>query len=350
MAVAGAAVLALTACSGDDGGGSALPANAEPAEVVAAGLGERLENGASFTLTVDGDLEAIAERSGEPVPAELEQLLSDGLISGAFSPDGGFALTIGADGGFVEMRAVEEALYLRLDLDQVATTFPDAGEIPPPEVLRGQLEALPLPADLSAVATAALEGEWIGITGLSQEALQDFAQTMGAPPAEDMTEQEDAVRSVLEDEGLLDGQAFTERYLVVEGDGPTYDLTLMARDLVTTLNEVSAELEASLGAAAGDMGDLPTADEVPETLTGFSVTVEDGAATAIVADIATVAESAGETTQDIEPGDLVMTIALADLGDQLSVPDGATTIDFESLVTGVMGGLMGGGLGGGLAG
>ncbi len=349
MAVAGAAILALTACS-DDGGGDALPAGAEPDEVVAAGLGERLENGASFTLTIDGDLEAIAERSGEPMPPELEQLLSEGLVSGAFSPEGGFAMTIGADGGFLEMRAVEEALYLRLDLEQVATTFPDSGEIPPPEVLRGQLEALPLPADLSAVASAALDGEWIGITGLSQEALQDFAQTMGAPPAEDMTEQEDAVRSILEDEGLLDGEAFTERYLVVEGDGPTYDLTLMARDLVTTLNEISAELEASLGAAAGDMGDLPTADEVPESLSGFSVTIEDGAATAIAADIAAVAESAGETSTEIEPGELIATLALDDLGDQLSIPEGATTIDFEALVTGVMGGLMGGGFGGGLAG
>lgn len=346
MAVAGATMLALTACSDDGGGG--LSADAAPAEVVAAGLGDRLENGASFTLRVDGDLDAIAERVGEPAPPELEQLMTDGLVSGAFSPDGGFALTIGADGGFFEMRAVEEALYLRLDLDQVATTFPEAGEIPPPEVLRGQLEGFGLPPDLTALADAALAGEWVGITGLSQEAIEDFAASMGGavPSDDEAADQEEAVRAVLEERGLLDGDQFTERYLTVEGEGPTYDLTVMARDLVATLNEISAELEASLGAAAGNMGDLPTADEVPETLEGFSVTVEDGTATAITADVAEIAASAGEAIEEIESGELVVTIDLDDVGDQLSVPEGATTIDFETLITGVMGGLMGGGLAG----
>ena len=345
MAVAGAAALALTACSGN--GDTGLGPDASPQEVVAAGLGERLENGAAFTLTLDGDLDAIADRVGEPAPQGLQELMADGLVTGAFSPDGGFAITLGADGGFLELRAVEEALYLRLDLDKVATTFPDAGDIPPPEVLRGQLESLPLPPDLSAVAGAALDGEWVGITGLSQEALQDFAETMGGtgPSADEATEQQEAVRAILEDKGLLDGQTLTERYLTVEGEGPTYDLTVMARDLVTTLNEVAAELESSLGGAAGDMGDLPSAEDVPETLSGFSVTIEDGTATAIIADIAEVAASAGESMDEVQPGELVATLTLDDLGDQLTAPD-ATTIDFQSLITGVMGGLMGGGLAG----
>lgn len=340
LAVAGAAALALSACSGD--GGTA----AGPAGAVADGLGARLDDGAAFTLTLDGDLEAIAERSGEPIPPDLADLLSDGLVSGAFSPDGGFALTIGADGGFVEMRAVDEALYLRLDLEAVTTSFPDAGDVPPPEVLRGQLEALPLSPELSAVAEAALDGQWVGITGLSQEAIEDLASTMGGgvPSGDEAADQQEAVRELLEEQGLLDGQAFTERYLVVEGDGPTYDVTLMARDLVIAFNEISGELEQTLGAAAGDMGELPDTAEVPETLTGFSVTVEDGVATAIIADIAEVAESAGETVDELEPGDLVATLVLDDLGDQLAVPEGATTIDLEALVTGAMGALMGGGL------
>lgn len=346
MAAVGAVALALTGCS-DDGGGELGP-DASGAEVVAQGLGDRLDNGAAFTLTIDGDLEALAEESGEPVPPELEEVLADGLVSGAFSPDGGFALTLGAGDGFFEVRAVDEALYLRLDLAQVAETFPDAGEVPPPDVLRGQLQALPLGPEVAAVAEAALDGRWIGITGLSQEALQGFAESFGGavPPDEDVEAQQEAMRDVLEERGLLDGQAFTERYLVVEGEGPTYMLTVMARDLVTTLNEVAAEVEASLGPAAGEMGELPDATDVPEELSGFSVTVEDGTATAIGADVAAIGQSAGEDTGDLEPGDLLVTLDLEDLGDQLSVPGDATTIGFEALITGVMGAFMGGGLAG----
>jgi hypothetical protein len=350
MAVAGAAALALTACSGDGGGGAALGPDAAPAEVVAAGLDDRLENGAAFTLKVDGDLAAIGERTGEPMPPEMESLLTEGLVSGAFAPERGVALSIGGDGGFLEMRGVEEALYLRLDLEQMASTLPDAGDLPPPEVLRGQLQSMPLPPNLSAVAQAALDGDWVGITGLTQEAIQDFASSMGAVPDEQASEQQEALMDVLEERGLLDGQAFTEQYLTVEGEGPTYDVTVMARALVATLEEISAEVEGTVGAAAGDMDDLPSPDEVPETLSGFSVTVEDGTATAVAADMAAVAESAGESADDIEVGEFVVTLELDDIGDQLDVPADATTIGFEELITGVMGGLMGGGLGGSLTG
>lgn len=346
--MAGAAALALSACSSDgsDGDRGGLDADAAPADVVAAGLGDRLDNGAAFTLLVEGDLDAVAARTGEPLPAELERLLSEGLVSGAFHPEDGFALTIGSDGGFFEMRAVERALYVRLDLEQLSSTFPDVGEIPPPEVLRGQLEALPLSPDVSAFAEAALDGQWVGITGLSEEALQDLAGSLGAaPPDEDVADQQDAVRSLLEEHDLLDGDAFTQRYLSVDGDGPTYAVTVMARDLVATLDDITDELEGSLGPAAGDMGGLPDADDVPETLSGFSVTVEDGTATALGADVAMIADSAGEGIAELEAGDIVITLRLRDLGDQLSVPD-ATTIDVEELVTGVMGALMGGGLAG----
>lgn len=346
MAAAGAAMLALTACSGD--GGDELGADAAPAEVVAAGLDARLENGAAFTLSMDGDLEAIAERAGEPVPPELADMMEEGLVSGAFAPEQGFAMTLGADGGFFEMRAVDEALYLRLDLEAIASSFPEAGEIPPPDMLRGQIQEFGLPPDIQGLAEAALDGQWVGITGLSEEALTGFAESMGGtvPSSEDAEAQQEALTDILEEKGLLDGETITERYLTVEGDGPTYLVTVMARELVETLNEVAAELEANLGAAAGaDMGELPDTADVPETLSGFSVTVEDGTATAVGMDMAMMAESAGEPIEEIEPGELVMQVELDDLGDQLAVPGDATTIDFESFVTAVMGAMFMGGMG-----
>lgn len=346
-AVAGLTVLALSACSGGgDGGGNALPADASPAEVVAAGLGQRLDNGAAFTFTLEGDLDALAAQAGEPAPPEIEQLFRDGFVSGAFSPDGGFALTLGPGDGFFQLRAVEEAVYLRLDLEALGEFSPEASAaIPPPDALLAQLSLFQLPPDVLAVAEAAVNGEWVGITGLSQESLQSFAESMGAPPADDAEAQQEAVRDLLEDKGLLDGEAVTENYLEVTGEGPTYDVTVMARALVATFNEIAVELEDVLGEAAGDMGELPDAADVPEELSGFSITVEDGRATAISADLATVATAAGEDIDDLEPGDLTATMTLSDLGDQLAVPD-ATEIAFEDLVTVFMGAMMGGMLGG----
>lgn len=349
MAAASIAALALVGCSGDGGGGSELGADAGPEEVVAEGLGNRLENGAAFAISFEGDVDKLEQEAGESMPPELKELLTEDQITGAFQPEGGFALTIGADDGFLQMRAVEEALYLRFDLEALADLAGEEGaQIPPPEQLKGQLGMFGLPPDVQAVAEAALSGEWVGITGLTQQQLQDFAESMGqtVPDDSEVEDQQDAVMDILEERGLTDGTTFTERYLQVEGDGPTYDVTVMARQLVTTLNEISTELETTLGAAAGGMDDdLPDASEVPETLSGFSVTVEDGAATAVGADLAAVAQSAGEDTEGVEPGDLVLVVTLSDLGDQLSIPD-ATTIAFEDLVSGVMGGMMGGGLSG----
>lgn len=351
MAAASIAAVALAGCSGGEGGGdggdggsSSLGDDAAPAEVVAEGLGNRLENGAAFSLSFEGDLDQLeaSSDSGEPLPPQVEELLTDDQIRGAFQPDVGFALTIGDDDGFLQMRALEESLYLRFDLQALTELAgEEADQIPPPEQLQGQLGMFGLPPEVEAVAEAALSGEWVGITGLTEEQLQDFAESMGQTmPDEDEVDQ-DAIMDVLEEHGLTDGTRFTEEYLQVEGDGPTYDVTVMARQLVTTITEVSAELESTLGAAGGDMEDLPEADDVPETLSGFTITVEDGAATAVGADLAAVAQSAGEDTEGVEPGDLLMNMTLSDVGDELSVPD-ATTIAFDDLVSGVMGGLMGG--------
>lgn len=357
MAAAGAAALLLTGCSGDGGGGEGaaadLPADASPEEVVAAGLGDRLENGAAFTLTMEGDLEALAAEAGEPIPPEAEALFAEGFVSGAFAPETGFALTLGEGDGFLQLRGVEEALYVRVDLQALGEVSPDAmADLPDPQALQGQLGALGLPPEVQEVASAALAGEWVGITGLSQESLESFAESMGGqmPSEGDVEAQQEQLQALLEEKGLTDGDAFTERYLTVEGEGPTYDLTLMARAFVQTLNEIAADLEGQLGATGADMDELPTADDVPETVEGLSVTVEDGTATSLSADLATLAQSAGEDAGDLAEGDVTVRMDMADLGDELAVPEGATTIGFEQLVQSVMGSMFMGGMGGSLDG
>lgn len=345
----GASALVLAACSGGGGGEAS-----SPEEAVAQGLEERFENGAAFTLSVDGDLDALAEQAGEPAPPEAEALFNDGLVTGAISPEGGFAMTLGADEGFFEMRAVEEALYLRLDLEALQEFSPDtAGDVPDPEQLQSQLSAMGLPPTLQMTAETALQGGWIGITGLDQEALESFAEdfggtmggSAGVPSGEEASEAAEDVRAILEEEGLLDGQALTENYLQVTGEGPEYDVTVMARALVETLERVNAELQDSLGPMA-DTGEVPAPEDVPEEISGFQVTVEDGAATEVAGDLAALAESMGEDTGDLSEGDVTVRLQLDDLGDQLDVPSDATTIAFEELVQAAMGAMFSGSMGG----
>lgn len=346
MATVGAAALVLAGCS-DGGGGEA----SSPEEAVAQGLDARFEDGTAWTLSVDGDLDAIAGQLEEPAAAEAEELFNEGLVRGAFGPDGGFAMTVGTDDGFFEVRAVDEALYLRLDLEGLREFSPEAsGEVPDPEELMGQLEVLGLPPTLQMTAGALLEGGWIGITGLTQEQIQSFAEDFGGgglPSGEEASEAAEDVRALLEEEGLLDGEALTDRFLEVEGDGPTYDVTIMAREFFETMNELNAELQDTLGPMGGSADqDLPDPEDVPETLSGFTITVEDGQATEITGDVATITESAGEDADGLAEGDITVRLQLDDLGDQLEVPADATTIAFEELLEAAMGAMFGGSLGG----
>ena len=349
MAAVGASVLALTACSGDGGG-----AAGSPEEAVAQGLEARLQDGAAWSLSVDGDLDALAEQAGEPVPPEVEALFDEGLVRGAISPDGGFAMTLGADDGFFEMRAVEEALYLRMDLQALRELSPQSsGQVPDPEQLRAQVQQLGLPPTLQMTAEAALDGGWVGITGLTREAMQSFAEEFGGamggalPSGDEASEAAEDMRTLLEEEGLLDGQQLTERFLDVEGEGPTYDVTIRARELVETINAVNAELQDSLGAMAGSAPqEVPSPGEVPEEVSGFTITVEDGQATEIAGDVAAIAESAGEDPGELGEGDVTVRLALDALDDQLDVPSEATTVDFQELVQAAMGAMFSGTMGG----
>ncbi len=338
-ALAVAATLALTACSSDDGGGNGVDvgADAAPAEVVAAGIANRTTDGMSFKVTLEGDIEALEAAADEPAPPEVLGLFEDGFLSGALSPEGGFAMDLGQ---FLQFKVIEEALYLRIDLGELAAYSPDAAaELPSAAELQGMVAAFGLPPALADLANAALSGDWIGVTGLSEEAIESFSQNFGIemPTSDDASEQEERVRAIMDDLGLLDGTAFVETYLEVSGDGPTYDVTVQARKLAETLVELAGDLEDLTGGAAGD---VPDPADVPETLSGIQITVEDGRVTRITFDVAAVGESAGEDTGDMEPGDLLVHIDLGEISDELDAPD-ATTIDFSELQNAIMGAFLG---------
>lgn len=340
VAAIGATALALTACGGGGGG--------TPEEVVANGLAARFDNGAAFTLSIEGDLEELEERFGEEAPPEAAALFNEGLIRGAMSEDG-FALAIGPGAGFVEIRAIDETLYFRVDLDALADFSADMdAQIPDRATLQAQVDQFGLSEELTAVTQTALDGGWVGVTGLSEEALESLAEDFGMSTGEPAEGQEEQARAILEGLGFLDGETFTERYLIVEGDGPTYDVTIKARALVAAFVKLTQEIQESLGAAAmmAPEADMPDPADVPEEISGITVTVENGKLTRVAGDIAAIGQSAGEDTGELQVGDLAVVLALEDIGSQLDVPADAQTVSFDQLLQAAMAAMFSGGLGG----
>lgn len=340
-AMSTAAALALAAC-----GGPGVPAS--PSDAVAQGLDARLQDGFSFELAfelTDAGRASLVRDNGE----QMAQLLEDGLISGAYQPPDKVAVSIGGDNPWLEIRQLTEEIYLRVDLEGLASFAGEDMNLPSPVELQAMLGEMGLSADIAAVAQAAVRGEWIGITGMTEEALAGISQSLGVPmPTPDAQASED-MRDALERAGLLDGEQLTERYLIVTGGEGAYEVEVKARALVAALAEALAELEQyAEGFTANDM---PDPDDVPETVTGITITLDDGKADLITLDLYEIGSAFDDQAMaeaGIGEGDAKLVFDFGDLdAGQVGVPEGATTITLDALMQGLAPlfmGLLGGGL------
>lgn len=316
-AASAAAALTLTACGGGDGGGEAG--------------GPR-----GFTLSFDGDVDKLNAMSDDPLPDNLRFLFEDTLMRGAFDPEGGFAVAFGPGDGLIAMRAFEDSFYVKFDLPGMAEIDPDSlADFDPAEV-RGQLDQFGafLDDDLIALAGAALDGEWVGVTDIDQEAATALAESFGVevPDASEASERSEDLKAQLESLLTVQDGTLESDYLVLEGDGPTYSATLRARAFVEFLNELAGDLSA-MGAIAGGAPTSIPVEDVPEEIGGFEVTVDGDQVSRISADVALIGESLGEDTEGMAEGDMVLNLEIGEPGDLLSAPSGATTIPFEDLAT-----------------
>ena len=341
-AVSTAAALGLAAC-----GGPGVPAS--PSDAVAQGLDARLQDGFSFALAfelTDAGRASLVRDNGE----QMAQILEDGLLAGAYQPPDKLAISIGGERPWLEVRQLTEELYLRVDLEGLAEFGGEDMDLPSPVELQAMIGEMGLSAEIAAVAQAAVRGDWIGITGMTEEALAGIGQSLGVPmPTPDAQASED-IRDALEGAGLLDGEQLTQRYLIVTGGEGAYEVEVKARALVAALTEALAELEQyAEGFTATDM---PDPDDVPETVTGITITVEDGKADLITFDVFEIGSAFDDQAMaeaGIGEGDAKLVIDFDDLdASRVAVPEGATTITLDALVQGLAPlfmGFLGGGLG-----
>lgn len=332
----------LAAC----GGPGAAPA--DPADAVAQGLDARLEDGFSFGVSLDLTDQARDSLSFD-IGMEMVELLEDGLVSGAYQPPDRMSLSLGGVDPWLEFRTSSEAIYLRFDLDGFMTMTGEEIDVPSPTELQQMFQESGVSAEITTFLQAALDGRWVGITGLTEEAIQGLSQSLGMPTPEpgDVEDIED----VLERAGLLDGEELTDRYLIVTGGDGAYEVEVKARELMTALMQVATELgQYAEGFAPTDM---PDPAEVPEQISGISITLDEGnkadLVTLDIVEMVTAFDPDVVAEEGLNDGDINLVIDFDDLDpSQVAAPEGAVTMDFETLVGGLMPLFMGfmGGMGG----
>ena len=316
-AVSAVAALTLTACGGDDGGGAAGGAR-------------------GFTLAFDGDVDKMNEVSDSPLPDNLRFIFEDTLVTGAFDVEAGsFAMSIGPDDGLFGIRVLEDSFYAKVDLPEMASIDPEAFAGADPADLRSQLDQFGafLDDELVNLLGAAIDGNWIGVTGIDEEAANDLMADLGVEVPDESEVQDQSAELQAELEGLLtveDGQIVSD-YIELEGDGPTYSATLKARDFVEFVNGLAGELGGVTG-MAGAPTEIPASD-VPEEIGGIEVTVDGDQVTRISVDFKTLGDSLGEDTEGMAEGDLTLNLEFTEVGDQLSAPGDASTISFDDLAS-----------------
>lgn len=340
--IATTATLGLAAC-----GGPGAPAN--PSDAVAQGLDARLQDGFSFDLSfelTDAGRDSLVRDSGE----DVAQLLEGGLLSGSYQPPDKMAIAIGGDEAWLEVRTLGEEIYFRIDLAGLQTLTGEDMQIPSAVELQAMLGEMGLQGEIAAVAQAAVQGDWVGVTGLTEEAMQGLSEQFGVPmPTPDPQASED-IRAALERAGLLDGDELTERYLIVTGGEDAYEVEVKARALVTALMDVAGELEQY--AEGFTSADMPDTADIPEQIGGVTITLDGNKADLVTLDLVEIASAFDEASvaeEGLTEGDVQLIVDFDDLDtSQVAAPEGATTITFEALMEGLAPLFMGlfGGMGG----
>lgn len=342
-AVALMAVLALVLAACSSGGGG-LPD--DPQEAVVTAFESRAEGGFTADVSVQLSERAREQALAEDPDAEpiLDAVTGDGVLTLTTREDQ-FALSVNLDGGSpIQVRALGDAFYLLVDVPSLLE-FADADvDI---EELRAQAGQMSMfLGDLSVFVEAALNGSWAGVTGIPEDAGQQISETFGGlagatPDPEQATE-------IASELGFTDPGVFADNYLEVqEGSEGRYTAALRLRALVRASAEASAEVSAG---GAGEVLSDEELQEIPERVEGITIETEGEQVTALEADIVAIGASAGETTADLEEGDIVVRVEFSDpQTDQLTAPEDAETIEFgavletleglASMIEGFMGGL-----------
>jgi hypothetical protein len=317
------AALLIGACGGDDA--SENPQGSLTDAVEALGDYE----GFTLSMSIDSTAESLAALSeGAVTDEQAQQILDSSFTISSLSADDPadaqfeMAVNIAGEDNSVEMKFLENTLYLRADVAGIMETF---GQDP------AQLDAFVAQAGGQPgfeFVEPAINGEWIAMTGFDQ-----LLQQAGSSQNQLTDAQRQAIEgftTALEDSSDIEpGDK--------EGPGDNLVATIQLRELYQSL----MDLQANLGAAAGEM---PPVDEVPDEEVSIDTWVDDGRLTQIQLDLTQFRDFPdAQFPEGVD--ELALTVGLEEFTGGVEAPDGATEVDINQIMQGLMGGL--GGLGGG---
>jgi hypothetical protein len=279
-------------------------------------------DGQTLTLTLQSTPESLkAASEGALTDDQAQQILDSSLTVSAKgdSPENSsfqFLLDIaGTDG--VEIRSVDQNFYVRADVRGISDVFgAEAGDIDQ-FVEQGKAQGLDW-------VEALADGKWMSLEG-AKELLQQFS---GASPSADTKLQQkaaDALSKALDDSATVTN----------EGSDDVGDHLVASVNLRSFYSAISGDLGALSGGLP--VGQLPSADQVPDTDLKIDIWVADDTVKQIEFDFMQLA--ALDENADIPEGvdSLAVRLTLDAFDDDVEVPDGAVPVDLKEVVQGMMG-------------
>lgn len=337
------AVLALAACADDDGGdadgessGGGLLGGSDVEDDPQAAFDEALEAAGEWDgstarvslVSTPESLQALAAEDGAELSTEdAERILSAALTietdGTELDANSRFAFEL-EDTTLGEVITIgQELIYARIDLDAIASAFPDVGS---PDELRG------LMGMIGEAGTALGNGEWIV---MDAQELQDQAEAMAGESIEQPEVSEEDVENFQSE--MLDAFAGASDVTFVETDDLGDRLTVTA-DLAPILETFQSNA-ALLGLSPEEAAELE-AEEVPQdAVVTFDVWIDGGEFVQFEVDPFEAMAANDIPAEDLPEGveQLVLRIGLGDGSGSISEPSDAVQLDLMEMMGGMMG-------------
>ncbi len=330
LAILATSALFLAGCAGDSG----PDAEASPKEaLVSAFRGLADMPGITVTIRLDAapeDLVSLAGDGGDELTIEDAQKIVDSslVISARNESDPENQQTelvanIAGIDNAVELKVVGDTIYARASVEDLVGVF--GGDLS--EIQAGLAGA---PPGFEFIG-AALQGQWIGISGLQQ-----LAEQFGGAAATQSEEQEQQALQFADDMAA----AFEANAEVTfEGDedpGAHLVATVNIRDIYDDFLQAFGALGTLV---TGQMGQLPDAASIPDEELTLDFWVADDRVTQVGFDFIQLAAIAGEDAPSIDSFGVL--VELDEFDGDVEAPDDFVEVDLAALLQGFMGGLGG---------
>ncbi|MFN2595456.1 MAG: hypothetical protein ABR579_11275 [Actinomycetota bacterium] len=321
-------LMVLAACGGSSSGSSGAKDDFFKA------IDNLKGSGQTITLSLDStaaSLQALAQDSDNPLPADAAQKILDSSFSistnGASDPSQAQLQVVlnvaGSDD--VEIRYVDQILYIRADVHSLLSTF---GQDP------SEADAIAQQAAASGYSFVGslIQGKWIALEGLAQ-----LAQTLGGASPAASTGQLGEIQSK-----LLDAikNAATVSDEGSDSVGEHLVATFPLRDLASKLIDSLKSINPAAAQTAPDLSKVPDKD------VKLDAWVKDDKLVQLEFDFLQINDLVSSDSDKLPSGvdKLALKIELAPFSGSVDAPSGAVKVDLQQLLQTVMGGL--GGLGG----